>query len=72
MRQASKLSQEALSDRAETDRTYISSLERSLYNPTIDVVDRPARALGVIAADLLNEDGGCSKTHRRSDASGAT
>jgi transcriptional regulator with XRE-family HTH domain len=47
------LSQEDLADRADIDRTYISSLERSLYAAGIDVVDRLARALDVSAADLL-------------------
>jgi transcriptional regulator with XRE-family HTH domain len=53
------LSQEDLADRADIDRTYISSLERSVYAAGIDVVDRLARALGVTAADLLTvpEDG---------------
>ena len=53
IRQARGLSQEELAHRAEIDRTYISSLERSVYAAGIDVVDRLARALGVEAADLL-------------------
>jgi transcriptional regulator with XRE-family HTH domain len=52
-RQAAGLSQEELAHRAEVDRTYISSIERSVYAATIDVVDRLAKALGVEAADLL-------------------
>jgi transcriptional regulator with XRE-family HTH domain len=52
-RQAAGLSQEELAYRAEIDRTYISSIERSVYGATIDVVDRLAKALGVEAADLL-------------------
>lgn len=59
-RHAAKLSQEELAHRADIDRTYISSLERSVYAAGIDVVDRLARALGVEAADLL----------RRPDAAG--
>jgi transcriptional regulator with XRE-family HTH domain len=53
------LSQEDLADRADIDRTYISSLERSVYAAGIDVVDRLAKALGVSVADLLAppEDG---------------
>lgn len=47
------LSQEELAHRAKIDRTYISSLERSVYAAGIDVVDRLARVLGVEAADLL-------------------
>lgn len=52
-RRAEGLSQEELAHRAEIDRTYISALERSVYNASIDVVDRLARELGVEAADLL-------------------
>ena len=47
------LSQEDLADRADIDRTYVSSLERSVYAAGIDVVDRLAKALSVTAADLL-------------------
>jgi transcriptional regulator with XRE-family HTH domain len=47
------LSQEELAHRAGIDRTYISALERSVYNAGIDVVDRLARQLGLEAADLL-------------------
>jgi transcriptional regulator with XRE-family HTH domain len=53
LRRARGLSQEELAHRAEIDRTYISSLERSVYAAGIDVVDRLARVLGVEAADLL-------------------
>jgi transcriptional regulator with XRE-family HTH domain len=47
-RRAARLSQEELAHRSDIDRTYISSLERS-----IDVVDRLAAALEIQAADLL-------------------
>ena len=57
LRQAKGLSQEELAHRADIDRTYISSLERCVYNASIDVVDRLARALGVEAADLLRRSG---------------
>lgn len=53
MRQAKGLSQEELAHRADIDRTYISSLERCVYNASIDVVDRLASVLGVEASDLL-------------------
>jgi transcriptional regulator with XRE-family HTH domain len=52
-RHAAGLSQEELADRAELDRTYISSLERELYSVTIDVVARIADALKVEPAELL-------------------
>jgi transcriptional regulator with XRE-family HTH domain len=52
-RRARGLSQEELAYRAGIDRTYISSLERSVYNASIDVVDRLAVVLEVEASDLL-------------------
>lgn len=58
LRQAKGLSQEELAHRAGIDRTYISSLERCVYNASIDVVDRLAVALEVEAADLLRRDEG--------------
>ena len=53
LRQAAGLSQEELAHRAEIDRTYISSLERSVYSASIEGVDRLAKGLGVEASDLL-------------------
>jgi transcriptional regulator with XRE-family HTH domain len=58
LRRARGLSQEELAHRAKIDRTYISSLERSVYAAGIDVVDRLARVLGVEAADLLKRPTG--------------
>jgi len=56
LRQARGLSQEELAHRADIDRTYISSLERSIYNASIDVVDRLATVLDVKAMQLLDPD----------------
>jgi transcriptional regulator with XRE-family HTH domain len=47
-------SQEELADRAGLHRTYLSSLERGLRNPTITVVARIAEALGVSMGELLD------------------
>ncbi|MGO7377512.1 helix-turn-helix domain-containing protein [Rhizobium ruizarguesonis] len=55
LRQARKLSQEELAHRAGIDRTYISSLERCVYSPSIEVLDRLAAVLGVEPADLLRK-----------------
>ena len=52
-RRAAGLSQEELAHRADLDRTYISSLERSVYGASIDVVASLAKELGVEASDLL-------------------
>ncbi len=53
LRQAKGLSQEELAHQAGIDRTYVSALERNVYNASIDVVDRLAQVLGVDAAELL-------------------
>jgi len=47
------LSQEELAELAELDRTYISSLERSKYNVTIDNIYRLAVALDMKPYELL-------------------
>jgi transcriptional regulator with XRE-family HTH domain len=62
MRRAKGLSQEELAHRAGIDRTYISALERSVYNASIDVVDRLGKALGVEAADLLRRPTGAGSS----------
>jgi transcriptional regulator with XRE-family HTH domain len=53
LRQAKGISQEELAHLAGIDRTYVSALERCIYNASIDVVDRLANVLGVEAAELL-------------------
>ncbi|MGO6748129.1 helix-turn-helix domain-containing protein [Rhizobium ruizarguesonis] len=53
LRNAKGLSQEELAHRANVHRTYVSSLERCVYSPTIDMVDGIARILGVAAFELL-------------------
>jgi transcriptional regulator with XRE-family HTH domain len=60
-RRAAGLSQEELAHRAGIDRTYISSLERSVYSAGIDVVDSLARVLGITAASLLE------RAHKETD-----
>jgi transcriptional regulator with XRE-family HTH domain len=47
------LSQEELSDRAGLHWTYLSDLERGRQTPTVDVVNRLARALGVTLATFF-------------------
>jgi transcriptional regulator with XRE-family HTH domain len=46
------LTQEALADAADLDATSIRGLERGIANPTWDVVDRTARALGLALHEL--------------------
>jgi transcriptional regulator with XRE-family HTH domain len=47
------LSAESLAAESGVDRVYLSRIERSLANPSIDILERLASALGVAIADLL-------------------
>jgi transcriptional regulator with XRE-family HTH domain len=47
------LSQEALAELAEIDRTYVSALEREVYSVSLDTIERLAAALKVDPAELL-------------------
>lgn len=45
-RELLRISQEELAVRAGIDRTYISGVERGVRNPTLEVMQRIARAVG--------------------------
>jgi transcriptional regulator with XRE-family HTH domain len=49
-RAAKGLSQEAVAEKADLDRTYLSDIERGARNPGISNVVRLAKALGVTAS----------------------
>ena len=49
------LSQERLAYDAEIDRAYVGNLERKAGNPTVDVLDRLAKTLGVSVAEFFKE-----------------
>lgn len=53
LRKDQGLSQEELAEVAEFHRTYVSQLERSVTNISIDGLERLAHALGVDIIDLL-------------------
>ncbi len=55
-RQAIRLSQEALADKAEIDRTYVSGVERGVRNPTVTIIAKFAAALDTTPALLLTAD----------------
>ena len=55
-RAAKGWSQEELADQAGVHRTYVSGLERGVRNPTIVVLEKMAKALGVAPASLLDHD----------------
>jgi transcriptional regulator with XRE-family HTH domain len=53
LRQEKGWSQEELAFRSGLHRTYVSGVERGKRNPTVVVLDRIARSLGVSPAELL-------------------
>lgn len=55
LRQARGLSQEALADRAELDRTFIGFLERGKRRATLESAEAIARGLGLSLAELIAE-----------------
>lgn len=54
LRQSKGWSQEEFAFQAGLHRTYVSDLERGARNPTIEVVDKLAVALGVPVGALLD------------------
>ena len=54
-REALGISQEALAERCDLDRTYISGVERGRRNPTVQAVYRIAGGLGVPAGVLVTD-----------------
>ena len=53
IRVARGLSQEALAADAGVDRAYVGRLERSLENPTVDLLDRLLKALNADISELF-------------------
>ncbi len=56
LRQAKKLTQEALAHAADIDTRYVGGIERGQENPSVAVLGRLACALGVHPAALLAEE----------------
>jgi transcriptional regulator with XRE-family HTH domain len=54
LREAKGWSQEDYAHRAGIHRTYVSDIERGRRNPTVTVVEKLARPLGVSAGSLLD------------------
>lgn len=59
------LTQEALADAADLDATSIRGLERGIANPTWDVADRVARALGLALYELARAADALETSDRR-------
>lgn len=53
LRGIKKLSQEDLAFDAEIDRTYVSQIERAIINPSLLVLHKVAKVLGVHVIELL-------------------
>jgi transcriptional regulator with XRE-family HTH domain len=53
LRKAQGLSQEELAHRAEMHRTFVSQIERAVKSPTLESLDRLAKALGVPLAEVV-------------------
>ena len=53
LRHARGWSQEDLADVAELHRTYVSGIERQVRNPTLDILERLAKAFKITAGELL-------------------
>ena len=52
-REAKGLSQDALARKARVTREYVNKLEAGRYDPTVGVLKRLAKALGVPVTELL-------------------
>ena len=53
LREAKGLSQAVLAERARITREYVNRLEAGRYDPTVGVLQRIAKALGVPVTELL-------------------
>ena len=58
------LSQEKLASKAGVHRTYVSLLERNLKSPTVDVLLRLCKAMGVSAAGVIARVEGARRPKR--------
>lgn len=59
------ITQESLADSADLDPTSIRGLERGVANPTWDVADRVARALGLALHELAHRADNLETSDRR-------
>jgi transcriptional regulator with XRE-family HTH domain len=54
-REAQKLTQEALAEKASLHPTYVSGIERGVRNPSLLIIARIATGLGISVAQLCKE-----------------
>jgi transcriptional regulator with XRE-family HTH domain len=55
LRQAARLSQEELADRAGIHRTYVSQIERGLKSPTIVILLKLSKGLNTTASKIMRQ-----------------
>jgi transcriptional regulator with XRE-family HTH domain len=55
IRVSKDLSQEGLAFASEVDRAYLGRVERAMENPTVKVLERVAKVLGVDVSELVVE-----------------
>lgn len=55
LRREAELSQEELGDRADVHQTYLSQLEGGKRNPSVDVLERIAKALKIDIAEFFRK-----------------
>lgn len=53
LRERRGMTQEVLASKARINRVTLARLERAMHEPTLDTLDRIARALGVKLVDLV-------------------
>lgn len=56
IRKSKNISQEELAFETHMDRTYISRIETGVANPTLRMLNKIARRLGVTLIELLKEE----------------
>lgn len=54
LRKKACLSQEQFAFKCDIDRTYIGTLERGEKSPTLNTIEKIARALGISKSELFN------------------
>ena len=54
LRKKANLSQEKFAFKCDVDRTYIGTLERGEKSPTLNTIEKIARALGISKSELFN------------------
>lgn len=64
-RNNAQMTQEQLSFAAEIDRTYVSMLENNKKSPTVEVLLRICKALGVSASEIISRVENAPKASRK-------